>query len=352
MTFNNVTVEEAFAACQKTNHLILDVRAHQEWFQGVASGSVLLSLNELQAKAISQLDKNTSYYVICQIGERSKKAIEILNQLGFNKLFHIFQGFGEWQKQKLPIEHPQINPDEVRYSRHYMLQGFGKVAQDKLKEAHVLMIGAGGLSSSCALYLAAVGVGKITIVDDDKVELSNLQRQIIHSTSSIGSLKVESAKYRLNDLNPEIFVEAVSERITGQNVDKLIKNCDIVIDGSDNLSTRYLVNDVCLKYSKLLIYSAVYQYEAQLTVFDFRISDAPCLRCLFPQTEGFEPENCTDVGVLGVVPGLAGVMQATEAIKLITGIGEVLQNQMLTIDLLSSDFRKISYKKSVRCEGH
>ena len=112
------------------------------------------------------------------------------------------------------------------------------------------------------------------------------------------------------------------------------------------------MNDVCLKYSKLLIYSAVYQYEAQLTVFDFRISDAPCLRCLFPQTEGFEPENCTDVGVLGVVPGLAGVMQATEAIKLITGIGEVLQNQLLTIDLLSSDFRKISYKKSVRCEGH
>ena len=352
MTINNVTVEEAFEACQKTNHLILDVRTPQEWSQGVANGSVLLSLNELKAKAISQLDKNTSYYVICQIGERSKKAIEILNQLGFNKLFHIFQGFGEWQKQKLPIELPQINTDEVRYSRHYMLQGFGKEAQNKLKEAHVLMIGAGGLSSSCALYLAAGGVGKITIVDDDKVELSNLQRQIIHSTSSIGSQKVESAKYRLNDLNPEISVESVSERITAENAAELIKNCDIVIDGSDNLSTRYLVNDVCLKYSKPLIYSAIYQYEAQLTVFDFRIPDSPCLRCLFPQTEGFEPENCTDVGVLGVVPGMAGIMQATESIKLITGIGDVLQNQLMMIDLLRFDFRKISYLTSKACNKH
>jgi len=215
-----------------------------------------------------------------------------------------------------------------------------------------LLIGAGGLGSSSALYLAAAGVGKITIIDDDVVSLSNLQRQILHTTDSIGSLKVDSAKHQLAALNPEIKIKTLAKRLNQDNADDLISQADIIIDGSDNLETRYLVNDLCLKYKKPLVYAAVYQYEAQISTFDFRTKDSPCLRCLFPKTKGFEPANCSTEGVLGVVPGLAGVMQATEALKLITGVGEVLTQKLLVIDLLGNSFRSIKYSVDVQCKKH
>lgn len=352
MKVRNVTVQQAFQACDNNpSHIILDVRTAIECAQGIAQGALCMELSALQQQ-LSQLDKDKHYYVICQTGIRSASAIQQMLAQGFENLNHIQAGFIDWQAQNLPTEIPSIKDEDVRYSRHYQLQGFGKSGQEKLKNAHVLLIGTGGLGSSCGLYLAAVGVGEITIIDDDKVELSNLQRQIIHSTDSIGRLKVRSAGQTLSKLNPHIKINTIAKRLAAHNAKQLIESVDVVIDGSDNLQTRYLVNDICLRYKKPLVYAAVYQYEAQVSVFDFRNGESPCLRCLFPQTDGFEPENCSTVGVLGVVPGLAGVIQATEAIKLISNVGEVLTKKLLIIDLLDNSFRTIKYSKDQNCKVH
>ncbi|MBL4661784.1 MAG: molybdopterin-synthase adenylyltransferase MoeB [Alcanivoracaceae bacterium] len=353
MNLTNITVFQAFQACSDDmQNIILDVRTVAECSQGIAKGSHCLELSDIDNSALKTLSLDVNYYVMCQSGQRSATAIAKLENLGFKNLYHVNEGYREWQNQKLPIDIPQVNKHDLRYNRHYQLQGFGRVAQEKLRNAHVLLIGAGGLGSSCALYLTAAGVGQITIIDDDVVQLSNLQRQIIHTTASVNTLKVQSAKKQLSALNPEISINALAKRLDENNVDELINNVDLVIDGSDNLTTRYLVNDICLKYHKPLVYAAVYQYEAQVSVFNFNKPDMPCLRCLFPQTKGFEPDNCSTVGVLGVVPGMAGVMQASEAIKLITNIGQVLESQLLVFDLLDNSFRTIKYVKDNNCLNH
>ena len=348
----NVSVIQALQLSKEKNNIILDVRNASEWSKGIPLGAQCLELNDIEDQAQNQLFKNITYFVICQSGHRSALAIEKLKQQGFENLIHINVGFQAWKDKNLPIEFPILNTKDVRYERHYQLQGFGRKAQEKLLNAHVLIIGAGGLGSSAALYLAAAGVGQITVVDDDKVQLSNLQRQIIHNTDSIGHLKVESAKAQLYALNPTIKVNAIANRLDANNANQLIVNIDVVIDASDNLSTRYLVNDVCLSLSKPLVYAAVYQYESQLSVFDFRNNDSACLRCLFPQTDGFEPANCSTEGVLGVVPGVAGILQASETIKLITNVGQVLDGQLLISDLLDNSNRKIKYTKDSHCSFH
>jgi len=352
MKYYLATVDEALNACQDEECFILDVRTAAECAQGVAKGAICLELNDIKLKALSQLSKNKTYYVMCLSGQRSQQAIDELTQLGFINLMHIEQGYQQWQKQGLPIDKIKISQHDIRYNRHHQLQGFGRQAQDKLNAAHILMIGAGGLGSSAALYLTAAGIGELTIIDDDRVELSNLQRQIIHSTKSIGQHKVKSAYEQLNALNPDIKINTLVARLDDTNVDELIKNCDLVIDGSDNLTTRYLVNDNCLKYKKPLVYAAVYQYEAQISLFTFKDSHCPCLRCLFPETTGFEPDNCSTVGVLGVVPGLAGIIQASEAIKIISNVGQVLDSQLLICDLLDNSFRTIKYKYNPDCDLH
>jgi molybdopterin/thiamine biosynthesis adenylyltransferase/rhodanese-related sulfurtransferase len=347
---------QAFQNCDSNNkHIILDVRTPDEWLLGTPQGSYCLTLNDIVDKAEEELTNSNHYYVMCQTRNRSSIAIQQLKELGFTNLHHVTEGYQGWLKNDLPIEIPELNKLDrldVRYQRHHQLKGFGRIAQQKLSNAHVLLIGAGGLGSSSALYLAASGIGQITIIDDDKVSLSNLQRQIIHRTESIGRLKVESAKQQLSALNPEIIINTIAKRLNLDNAQQLINEADIVVDGSDNLDTRYLVNDYCLKLNKPLVYAAVYQYEAQISVFDFTQPNTPCLRCLFPQTQGFEPANCSTEGVLGVVPGLAGVMQATEVVKLITNIGEILNSQLLVIDLLDYSFRKIKYTRDKNCQIH
>jgi molybdopterin/thiamine biosynthesis adenylyltransferase len=289
---------------------------------------------------------------MCQTNKRSNSAIQHLQELGFTHLHHVNEGYQGWLKNNLPSEIPKLNNHDLRYQRHHQLKGFGRDAQEKLSNTHVLLIGAGGLGSSSALYLAAAGIGQITIIDDDKVSLSNLQRQIIHKTDNIGQLKVESAKQQLSALNPEINIITIAKRLDSDNAQQLIHEADIVVDGSDNLTTRYLVNDYCLKLNKPLVYAAVYQYEAQISVFDFTQTKTPCLRCLFPQAQGFEPANCSTEGVLGVVPGMAGVLQATEVIKLITNIGESLNSQLLVVNLLDNSFRKIKFSRDINCQIH
>ncbi len=347
------TVKQAYQNCHNNEYnTLLDVRTACEWANGIPVGAKCLELSDIKNLAETSLSKEQCYYLICQTSQRSALAIEQLKNRGFSNLYHVADGYQEWLKQGLPIETPIIDNADLRYQRHYQLKGFGRQAQDKLNNAHVLLVGAGGLGSPVALYLAAAGVGQITIVDDDIVSLSNLQRQILHSTDSIGSLKVDSAQKQLSKLNPEIKVNAIAQRLNPNNAQTLIANVDLVIDGSDNLATRYLVNDICLQHKKPLVYAAVYQYEAQITTFDFTDNNSPCLRCLFPQAQGFEPANCSTEGVLGVVPGLAGIIQATEAIKLITDVGEVLDQKLLIIDLLDNSFRSIKYSKDSDCDKH
>ncbi len=235
-----------------------------------------------------------------------------------------------------------------RYSRHLILPEIGISGQRKLRAARVLLVGAGGLGSPVALYLASAGVGAIGIVDSDAVELSNLQRQIIHSTQFVGISKVASAASRIREANPAIEVISHETRLTAQNVLSIIGGYDIIVDGSDNFPTRYVVNDACTMAAKPNVYGAVYRFEGQASVFDAR--SGPCYRCLFPEppTPGTVP-SCEEAGVLGVLPGIIGLIQATETIKLIVGIGEPLIGRLLLFDALALNFREMRLHKNQRC---
>ncbi len=228
-----------------------------------------------------------------------------------------------------------INKEKDRYSRHLILAGFGEEAQLKLKKAKVLVVGAGGLGCPALLYLTAAGVGTISIIDDDKVSESNLQRQILFNNEDVGKEKVFAAKEKLNAQNPFIKIETYSEKITKKNALDIIKDHDLVIDGSDNFATRYLLNDACVILNKPLVYGAIYKFEGQVSVFNYK--NGPTYLCLFPEppNEGEMPA-CGEVGVLGVLPGIIGTWQATEAIKIITGVGEPLSGKLLSFDLLTN----------------
>ncbi len=235
-----------------------------------------------------------------------------------------------------------------RYARHLTLNGFGAEAQVRLKTARVLLVGAGGLGSPAALYLAAAGVGTIGMVDDDHVDLSNLQRQVLHGTAAIGRHKLDSAGDRLHDLNPHVTFEPIDARLTSANAREIVSRYDLVIDGSDNFPTRYLVNDACVLEGKPLVYGAVYRFEGQLSVF--AASGGPCYRCLFAEPPAPElVPSCVEAGVLGVVPGVIGVLQATEAIKLITGVGRSMVGRLMVVDLLAMRTREIEVQRDPAC---
>lgn len=353
MNIPSAHVKQVYKDCQNSSrYTLIDIRNLEERQNGVVQQSIAIAAHELLQHAKDNFIKDHTYYIICQKGISSATAVQSLIRNGIDNAANVDKGFEHWQKNQLPIKRPSINNHDLRYARHYQLQGFGKQAQEKLTNSHVLLIGAGGLGSSSALYLAAAGIGSMTIIDDDVVQLSNLQRQIIHTTESIDTLKVDSAKQRMQAINPEININTVDERLNANNAESLIKRADVIIDGTDNLKTRYLVNDLCLKHKKPLVYAAVYQFEAQISVFDMRLESSPCMRCLFPYTEGFEPANCSTEGVLGVVPGFAGILQATETIKLITKVGETLQSKLLICNLLDNSFRTIKYKKDKSCKLH
>jgi adenylyltransferase/sulfurtransferase len=235
-----------------------------------------------------------------------------------------------------------------RYSRHIILPEVGGVGQRKMLDAHVLMIGAGGLGSPAAYYLAAAGIGHLGIVDFDTVDLSNLQRQIIHSTERIGMLKTESAKKTIAALNPDVNVTTYNERISSQNIKKLFEGYDYIVDGSDNFATRFLINDACVMMNKVNIHGSIFRFEGQATVFDPK--NGPCYRCLYPEPPppGLVP-NCQEGGVLGVLAGIIGNIQAVETLKLILGIGESLAGKLLIYDALNTEFRKLKLKRDVNC---
>jgi adenylyltransferase/sulfurtransferase len=241
------------------------------------------------------------------------------------------------------------NEEIRRYSRHLILPEFGMQAQRKLKESSVLLIGAGGLGSPLALYLAAAGVGRIGIVDFDVVDESNLQRQIAHGTSTLGVKKAESAKARIHDLNPNVDVSTYEVQITSENALDLIRPYDVVIDGTDNFPTRYLTNDACVFLGKPNVYGSIFRFEGQATVFAPHLG-GPCYRCLYsePPPPGLVP-SCAEGGVLGVLPGVIGTIQATEAIKLMTGIGEPLIGRLMLYDALNMRFRELKLRRNPDC---
>ena len=341
---------QALTPAEALQHLrngavLIDVRAEHERALGMAEGARGIERAKLEAAAHMHLtDLGAEVLLICQSGQRSQLAAQALALQGYRNLASVEGGTSAWQAAGLPMVEPDIDADfSERYSRHLRLPEVGLDGQRKLEGARVLLVGAGGLGSPAAFYLAAAGVGTLRLVDDDVVDRSNLQRQILHTDARIGVAKVESAAVALSALNPRTLIEAMAERVTSDNVECLLEGIDVVIDGADNFPVRYLLNDACVKLGKPLVYGAVHRFEGQVSVFDAgrRRGEVPCYRCLFPEPPPPDAApNCSEAGVLGVLPGVIGMLQATEAIKLILGIGEPLRGRLLQFDALAMRFRE------------
>ncbi|WP_370451280.1 molybdopterin-synthase adenylyltransferase MoeB [Lysobacter sp. N42] len=326
---------------QRAGALLVDVREEHERASGMAAGAVACAAADL---AETFGDPGREIHVICESGLRSARAAAALLERGYARVFSVDGGTRRWRADGLPMVVPEGDADFFeRYSRHLRLPGVGVEGQRRLESARVLLVGAGGLGSPAAFYLAAAGVGLLRIADDDVVDRSNLQRQILHGEARVGQPKVRSAAAALSALNPRVRVEAVEERVTSANVDALVDGMDVVLDGADNFPARYLLNDACVKHGKPLVYGAVHRFEGQLAVFDAgrHRGSQPCYRCLFPEPPPPEAApNCAEAGVLGVLPGVIGLLQATEVLKLLLGTGETLAGRLLQFDALAARFRE------------
>ncbi|MGG6461456.1 molybdopterin-synthase adenylyltransferase MoeB [Solilutibacter silvestris] len=337
--------------------VLVDVRSSDERALGMADGALGIVAAELLESAADRFpDTSAALILICQRGTRSLAAAEALFARGYSSVASIDGGTERWQAEGLPMQARAEDDDFLdRYSRQIRLPQVGLDGQKKLQAATITVVGAGGLGSPAAFYLAAAGIGRLRIVDDDVVDRSNLQRQILHANDRIGKAKVASAQQTLSALNPRTNIEAINLRIVESNVDALIADADVVIDGADNFPVRHVLNDACLRLGKPLVYGAVQRFDGQVSVFDAgrHRGVAPCYRCLFPEAPTDAP-NCAEAGVLGVLPGVVGMLQATEAIKLILGIGAPLTGRLLAFDALSMRFRETRIPVDPECPacGH
>jgi len=339
---------------QRRGALLIDVREDDERVGGMPEGAVGIARATLAQRVSGLAPRHDQpLLTICATGNRSLLAASTLRQLGYADVASVSGGFRRWQSDGLPVAAGAFDADAAdRYSRHLLLPEVGAAGQIKLGKARVALIGAGGLGSPAALYLAAAGVGTLTLVDDDKVEKSNLQRQVLHADARIGMLKTESAAISLAGLNPRIRIDARNERLQAGNVESLIRGHDVVIDGADNFPTRYLLDAACRQLSLPLVYGAVHRFTGQVSVFDARRPDSPCYRCLFPEPPAAEDApNCAQAGVLGVLPGIIGLLQASEAIKLILDIGKPLVGRLLCFDALAATFRELHLPRDPHCPG-
>lgn len=341
---------------QRAGAVLIDVRAEYERAPGMAEGALGIERSQLESSPEMHLpDLDAEILLICQGGLRSRQVAASLEKSGYQNLASVNGGTTAWEAAALPMIRPDADADadfSERYSRHLRLPEVGLDGQKRLTAAHVLIVGAGGLGSPAAFYLVAAGIGTLRLTDDDIVDRSNLQRQILHTDARIGVAKVESAAATLAALNPRARLEAVNERITSDNVERLLDGVDVVIDGADNFAARYLLNDACVNLGKPLVYGAVHRFEGQVSVFDAgrRRGVAPCYRCLFPQPPPSDAApNCSEAGVLGVLPGVIGMLQATEAIKLILNIGEPLVGRLLHFDALAMRFREMRLAPDPEC---
>jgi len=330
---------------------IIDVREASEWEQGHLPGAVHISKSYVEQQIEAAVpDRDAPVVLYCAGGVRSLFAAQTLQQLGYSNVASMSGGFQAWKSAGLPWEAPVILSAEQkqRYSRHLLIPEVGAAGQTRLLESKALLIGAGGLGSPAALYLAAAGVGTIGIVDFDVVDLSNLQRQILHTNERIGERKVESARRSIEALNPDVKVVTHEEMLLADNVERIIHGYDVIIDGTDTFETRYLLNDAAVAKNIPVIHASVFRFEGQLTTFV--PYEGPCYRCLYPTPPPPElAPGCSVAGVLGVVPGIMGMLQANEALKVLLGIGDTLAGRLLLFDALDSTFTELKLRRDPAC---
>ncbi|MEO2169624.1 MAG: molybdopterin-synthase adenylyltransferase MoeB [bacterium] len=334
-----------------TAGVLVDVREKEEFREGHLPEALSVPRGFLEIQIETTIpDRETPIIAYCQGGTRSLIASQALVGMGYTNVVSMAGGYGQWKGAGNEwVTDFQFTPDQLqRYSRHFLLPEVGEEGQAKLLEAKVLLIGAGGLGSPTAYYLAAAGVGTIGIVDDDVVDRSNLQRQILHAEDRVGMPKVESAKMTLEGLNPDVNVVTYQERISSENVMQIFSDYDIIVDGCDNFPTRYLVNDACVFLRKTNVHGSIFQFEGQATVFE--PFEGPCYRCLFPEPPppGAAP-SCAEAGVLGVLPGLVGCIQAVETVKLILGAGRSLNGRLLHLDTLAMEISSLKLRRDPEC---
>ncbi len=331
--------------------VVVDVREKHEWNEGHIPGALHVPRGFLELQ-IEEAVPDTSKTVVlyCAGGVRSLIAGTTLQQMGYKDVISMSGGFGQWKANGYSFVQPRIlsEAQAKRYSRHLLVPEVGERGQFKLLDSRVLLIGAGGLGSPAAYYLAAAGVGTIGIIDADVVEESNLQRQILHNTKRVGQYKAESARETIEALNPDVKVITYIERLDETNVARIIAGYDVIIDGTDNFPTRYLLNDAAIIANKPVVHGSVFRFEGQLTIF--KPNEGPCYRCLYPEPPPLAlAPSCAEAGVLGVLPGIIGLLQATETVKLLLGIGEPLVGRMMTYDALAGEFNELRLYRDPEC---
>jgi sulfur-carrier protein adenylyltransferase/sulfurtransferase len=332
--------------------VIIDVRESDEWDAGHIPGAKFVTRGHLESRIEGAApDRSQRVILYCASGNRSALAAKTLrDELGYEHVESMTGGYTLWKDRGYTVEVPRTFTAEQRqrYSRHFLLPEVGVEGQQKLLDAKVLLLGAGGLGSPTALYLAAAGVGTLGIVDDDVVDVSNLQRQVIHATSRVGVPKVDSAEQAINDLNPDVVVRKYQTRLDASNIVDIIKDYDIVVDGVDNFPTRYLLNDASVRLKIPVVSAAILGFEGQLSVFS--PYEGPCYRCLFRQPPPAElAPSCGANGVLGVLPGTMGLLQATEVVKLIIGEGDPLIGRLLIYDALGATTTELKVRRDPEC---
>jgi len=332
-------------------YTLVDVREKHEWNEGYIPGAIHVPRGYLELQIEEAVpNKEQPIILYCAGGVRSLLAAETLKRMGYKEPISMAGGFGAWKGLGYRFTQPRMltEAQSKRYSRHLLVPEVGEEGQLKLLDAKVLLIGAGGLGSPAAYYLAAAGVGTLGIIDADIVDESNLQRQILHNTSRIGRLKVDSARETIEALNPDVKVVAINDRLSKENVAQIIAGYDIILDGTDNFPTRYLLNDASIIARKPVVHGSVFRFEGQLTVF--KPYDGPCYRCLYPEPPPIElAPSCAEAGVLGILPGIVGLLQASEVIKLILEKGEPLIGRLLTFDALSAEFQELKLYRDPHC---
>ncbi len=331
--------------------VLVDVREKHEWNEGHIPGAIHVPRGYLELQIEEAVpDKSKTVVLYCAGGVRSLMAGATLQQMGYKDVVSMAGGFGTWKGNGYAFVQPRTlsEAQSKRYSRHLLVPEVGEQGQFKLLDSRVLLIGAGGLGSPAAYYLAAAGVGTMGIIDADVVDDSNLQRQILHNTKRIGQLKAESARETIEALNPDVKVITYIERLDETNVARIIADYDVIVDGTDNFPTRYLLNDAALIANKPVVHGSVFRFEGQLTVF--KPYDGPCYRCLYPEPPpaALAP-SCAEAGVLGVLPGIIGLLQATETIKLLLGIGDPLVGRLMTYDALAGEFSELRLYRDPKC---
>lgn len=348
-----VTVDEVKSLLDsKKDTVLIDVREPEETNNGIIPGAKTVVRGFLELKINNEVPKeDTEVVLYCAGGNRSAYAAKSLQEMGYTNIKSMKGGYSAWQHAGYPIEQKKsLSADRLaRYARHLSMPEVGEAGQIKLSETKVMLIGAGGLGSPTGLYLAAAGVGTIGIIDNDVVDKSNLQRQILHDESWVGLPKVDSAVHRMKGINSDVNIIPYKERLDRENVMEIFKDYDIIVNGCDNFATRYLINDACVFLKKPLVDGSIFRFEGQVTVFD-PSKDGPCYRCLYPAPPPPEmAPSCQEAGVFGVLPGIIGCLQGVEVIKIALGIGEPLIGKLLLYDALKQKFREMKIRKDKGC---